>query len=158
MENTTHGASKNAARREVVFDLETTRRMLPLVQRIVADILEKQKQVTELLPLEERLRRQRRSLVWPERFRRYQIQEDLAAAEQNLQTARAELVSLGVVLLEGQVGRVGFPTIVNGQPAFFSWRPGEDTINFWHFADQTARRPIPASWVKPASLDFSTKK
>jgi hypothetical protein len=156
-ENTAHGASEPAARREIVFNLPTARRMLPLVQRIVADIMQDQKRLTELVPEEERLHRQRRTLDWPARARRYQIKEDIATAERNVQMARAELAGLGVVLLDASEGRVGFPTIVNEQPAFFSWRHGEDGVYYWHFPEHTTRRPIPASWTKSAEISLVTK-
>ena len=54
-------------------------------------------------------------------------------------------------------GRVGFPTIVNEQPAFFSWRHGEDGVHYWHFLEHTTRRPIPASWTKSAEISLVTK-
>jgi hypothetical protein len=156
-ENTAHGASEPSARREVVLNLATARRMLPLVQRIVADILQNQKRLTELLPEEERLHRQRRTLDWPARAHRYQIREEISTAERSVQTALAELASLGVVLLDAAEGRVGFPTIVNEQPAFFSWRHGEDGVYYWHFPAHATRRPIPASWAKSAEISFATK-
>jgi len=53
--------------------------------------------------------------------------------------------------LDADAGRVGFPTAVNNRPAYFSWTPGEAELEFWHFADETARRPIPKLWAKISS-------
>src|SRR5205823_2231238 len=114
------------------------------------DILQHQKTILGLQPEQERLDRQRRQLVWSERQRRYQVRDDVAAAERHLQEAVAELQSLGVVLLDSDTGRVGFPTIVNDRRAFFSWKPGDEGVRTWHFAEETVARPIPASWVKVA--------
>lgn len=136
---------------EVILSLSTVQRMLPLVQRIVDDILLHQKAAQKLEPENERLHRQRRSLTWPERQRRYQLGEELAGAERGLGDALQELQELGVVLLDGEVGRVGFPTRVNDRPAFFSWRPGEDGLRHWHFAEDGVFRPIPAAWMKEIS-------
>jgi len=139
-------------RGETVMSLATARRMLPLVQRIVADFLEQQKACDRLQPEQSRLERVRRSLTWPERQQRYRIQEELAQAEREMQGARQELEGLGVTLLDSAEGRVGFPTLVNNRRAFFSWQPGEEALHSWHFAEESVCRPIPQAWLKEISL------
>ncbi len=139
-------------RGEIILSLSTVQRMLPLVQRIVEDILLHQKALERLGPEQENLDRQRRQLAWPERQRRYQLREDAAGVERGLQEALHELAGLGVALLDFELGRVGFPTRVNDRPAFFSWKPGEDGLRFWHFAEETDFRPIPAAWMKELVL------
>jgi hypothetical protein len=156
-ENAAHGAPETPERRDVVVNLATARGMLPLVRQIVADVLHHQRRLAELLPEQQHLDRRRRTLSWPERSRRYQVQEEAVAAERNLQEALAELAGLGVVLVEPGEGQVGFPTVVNGRRAYFSWRQGEDGVHFWHFPEQNVRRPIPASWVKEANLSLASK-
>jgi hypothetical protein len=151
-ENTAFGASESPEPRETAMSLDAARDMLPLVQHIVADILRHQSILVRLQPEQDRLDRHRRDLAWPERKRRYQIREELALADRELQATLAELVALGVSLLDSDMGRVGFPTIVNDRRAYFSWKPGDDGIRTWHFADETASRTIPASWAKHASI------
>jgi hypothetical protein len=123
-------------------------RMLPLVQHIVAEVIDCQHRLATMQPEKERLDRHRRELSWPERSRRYQLGEDIAAGERTLRAACGELDGLGVSLLDIHTGQVGFPTKVNNRPAFFSWRPGEETLSFWQYADEGERRPIPAGWTK----------
>jgi hypothetical protein len=123
-------------------------RMLPLVQRIVADVIACQQRLAAMQPEKDRLDRHRRDLSWPERARRYQLDEDIAAGELALRAAVTELDGLGLTLLDWETGHVGFPTMVNKQRAFFSWLPGEQTLSFWHYADDSERRPIPAGWTK----------
>jgi hypothetical protein len=125
--------------------------MLPLVQRIVEDIIKNRQSLASLLPEMQRLDRQRRVLAWPERARRYQLREDVSVVEHDLQDALAELEVLGVALLDADRGHIGFPTLVNNKRAFFSWRLGEDELRTWHFVGESARRPIPPSWT--TSLD-----
>jgi hypothetical protein len=156
-ENTAHGAPEKPGRREVALNLATARSMLPLVQRIVADIQAEHQRLTANIPEQAQLHRQRRTLAWPQRARLYQIQEEIAGAERELQQTVAELAGLGVVLLDAAGGRVGFPTIVNGRPAYFSWRSGDQGIHYWHFPEQADRRPIPASWFKSANISLSVK-
>lgn len=149
-ENTASGASEKPDRRDEPLTLETARRMLPLARRVVADILRHRQRLGELLPEQDRLDRERRTLGWADRLRRYHLRDEIAGEEHNLRDALAELEVLGLDLMDAVAGRLGFPTIVNDRAAFFSWTPGEDDVAFWHYADETLRRRIPASWAKVA--------
>jgi hypothetical protein len=148
----TPDASDKPERGETNLSLKTVQRMLPLVQRIVDDILTSQKALQRLHPEEESLDRKRHGLAWPERQRRYQVKEDLAQADGTLHDALIELRDLGLVLLDGEQGRVGFPTMVNNRRAYFSWQPGEDGLHSWQFADEDVTRPIPLAWLKEISF------
>jgi hypothetical protein len=149
---TPDAADDKPERGETNLNLRTVQRMLPLVQRIVDDILANQKSRRHLQPEEETLDRKKRVLGWPERQRRYQIKEELARSDSNLQDALGELQELGVVLLDSDLGRVGFPTMVNNRRAFFSWHPGEEGLHSWQFADEATTRPIPMAWLKEISF------
>jgi hypothetical protein len=139
------------------MNLVTARRMLPLVQRIVQDILNDQQTLERLQPEQDRLDRQRRDLRWPERQRRYQLTEEIGGVERRLQEALHELQGLAVALLDPRAGRIGFPTIVNDRRAYFSWRPGEESIRSWHFAEESSCRPIPPSWLKVGDISLTGK-
>lgn len=156
-ENTAHSASDRFGAGDRPINLGTARRMLPLVQRVIADLLDGQRRLVQLQREQEHLDRQRRTLAWPERSRRYQLREEIADLELRIQDARAELDVLGVALLDAASGRVGFPTIVNGRSAFFSWQAGEDAIGFWHFEGETGRRQIPTSWTKAADMNLTRR-
>ena len=145
-------AGEVPSRSQAVLNLGTARRMLPLVGRIVTDILQQQRIVDQLGPEQEQLDRNRRTLSWPQRQRRYQIHEEYAVAQRELAEALAELEILGVALIDRLTGQVGLPTVVNGRLAYFSWKPGETTIHHWHFPEETIRRTIPASWSEMAAL------
>jgi len=148
----TSDASDKPERGDNPLSLKVVQKMLPLVQRIVDDLRANQKSLLRLQPEEERLDRHKRDLSWPERRRRYQIKEEVARADQDRESALAELRELGVSLLDADLGRVGFPTLVNNRKAFFSWHPGEDGLHSWHFADETSARPIPPAWFKEVAL------
>ena len=144
-------ASEKRGSHDHILTWVAANRMLPLVQRIVADVVECQHRLTTMQVEKERLDRHRRDLSWPERSRRYQLDEEIAAGESTLRATCTELNGLGVSLLDSDTGRVGFPTKVNNRQAFFSWLLGEQTLSFWQFADDDERRPIPASWTKVES-------
>ena len=98
MSNTPNRASNTTGksrRKETVLDLPTARQMLPLVKSIVSDILVTRNALSKLAPEQERLDRQRRDLVWQERERRYQVGEEITAAEKSLVSAATELKTLG---------------------------------------------------------------
>jgi len=140
------GASERSGRREVVLNLGTARRMLPLVAHIVADLLERQRRQERLAVERDRLEQKRRSLSWSEQKQIYRLQDEIKEQEQGIAAACDELDQLGVALIEPAEGRVGLPTVVNGHLAYFSWRPGDEGLRHWHFAGEMVRRTIPASW------------
>ena len=148
----TPDATDKSERGATNLNLKTVQRMLPLVQRIVDDILAHQQAIGRLQPEEEVLDQRKRVLAWPQRQRRYQVKEEMARADLGLHDALAELHELGVILLDNARGRVGFPTIVNDRRAYFSWYPGEDGLHSWQFADEDVTRPIPVAWLKEISL------
>jgi hypothetical protein len=133
-------------KKEVNLDLTTARQMLPLVKSIVSDIVTSRLAIARLVPEQERLDRHRRDLVWQERQRRYQVTDEIAAAERALSTAAGELSGLGVSLVDEQAGEVDFPTKINGRPAAFTWKLGEDRVEFWRYQGEEQLRPIPAEW------------
>src|SRR5215467_3921719 len=139
-DNRASRAAENPPDRSKVFDLALARRMLPLVVRVADELILAQKQVATLLPEQEQLDRQRRTLAWPERCRRYHLREEIAACEQTSLEALGELENLGLVLLDMELVRVGFPTFVNNRRAYFSWQPGEENILYWNYAGDDHRQ------------------
>jgi len=146
------GASAKSKRKDVTLDLPTARQMLPLVQSIVRDIVDHRSQLTKLHPEQENLDRHRRDLSWNERERRYNIHEEIQQAEGAFKKAITELRDLGLALVDGDAGRVAFPTRINGRPAIFTWQPGEDNVMYWSYEDEDLRRPIPNEWVPGTPL------
>jgi len=151
----TSDASESPERNEVVLNLKTVQKMLPLVQQIAQDIMARHRAIERLQPEEERLDRKRRELDWPARQRRYEVKEEIAKTEKELGIAVAELRELGLSVLSEVDGRIGFPTMVNNRRAYFSWAPNEDTLKTWRFADEDVDRPIPPTWLK--ELGFAAK-
>src|SRR5262245_2321407 len=151
-ENQTSGAFEKAGGASVLFTWTVAQKMVPLVARIVDEVLRYQQDLSRMDAEKVDLATRRRTFAWPQRSRRYQLQEEIAGAEKQLQAAVSELDALGVALLDPAVGQVGFPTTVNNRRAYFSWRPGDASLAFWHFADETTRRPVPPTWTKGTEL------
>jgi hypothetical protein len=151
------GSSAKSKRKEVNLDLSTARQMLPLVRSIVQDIIDKQAQLLKLHPEQDSLDRHRHDLVWAERERRYRIHEEITNTEKALKSTVNELCDLGVTLVDNEHGWVAFPTKINGRSALFSWRPGEENVNYWSYEEETVRRPIPPEWTSGTPLRLKSK-
>jgi hypothetical protein len=145
-EHQASGASDLGRRHDAVLTWDQAQGMLPLVRHIVGDIVRHVQRLARIEPEKARLDRHRHELVWLERQHRYQLAEEIELLLRELQTARAELDGLGLLLLDEEEGLTGFPTLVNNQRAYFSWRPGEENVDFWQFADSARRRPVPSAW------------
>jgi hypothetical protein len=148
-------AFEKPERRLTLFSLPAVQRLLPLVQRIVADLRASHDNIERMLPERENLDRHKRELAWPERSRRYQLREEIALAERSYSELQSELEGLGVSIHDANTGRVGFATIVNNQPAFFSWEPTDQSLCHWHFAEEKVLRPIPATWFQEGEANLS---
>jgi hypothetical protein len=138
-----------------------SRAMLPLVGRIAQDIAAHHERLGRLRPELSHLDRERRTLDWPRRRRRYQLEDEIAAMEAVLRSVVGELEALGVAVLDAGRGLVGFPTRVNDRPAYFTWQPGEDSLGTWNYAGDPVRRPVPEEWMqqpRPRSRSRSSKK
>lgn len=132
-----------------VLSLETSQAMLPLVERIVNDLIEQHRQMDLLDKELQQLDKIRRTLDWPRRARRYQLQEELTSREASRRDTVAELEGLGLILLDEQAGLVGFPTRVNHRSAYFTWQPGDQGVVYWTFPGAPFRNPIPEHWNNP---------
>lgn len=156
--DTAESAPERPEKKEITLTLATARNMVPLVRRIIDDILQAEQSLALLQPEEDRLYQVRKDLTWPERCRRYEIKEELVVEERKLKTALAEIDGLGLTITDPEAGRVGFPTIVNGRRAYFSWQPDEQTIRHWQFVGETLLRTIPGIWEEPVESRESRKR
>ena len=148
LENRASETSERSGSEDRVMTWHASRAMLPLVDRIAQDVLHHHQRVVRMQPELAQLERNRLNLNWAGRSRRYQLEEEVAAGRTLLRALVAELETLGVVLLEPVLGLVGFPTMVNDRKAFFSWRPGEESLLYWSYADDPTRNPVPEEWTE----------
>jgi hypothetical protein len=125
----------------ILFTPESADRTLPFVRGVVADILEKGR---EMRALHGRLDEEDREVV--RAFR---------AAETQLQALFGELERIGCSYRDWSfdVGLVDFPALLDGEEVCLCWRSDEDAVRWYHTPDAgyAGRRPIPDSWPKPSS-------
>jgi hypothetical protein len=131
--NTTTDKSKK------FFTVEEANRRLPLVRRIVEDIVALFQDVHErkgrLLKIRQSSRGGSQSGQNPYEEELDQIERELEKDIQRLDDFVQELRDLGVELKDYANGLVDFPTLIDGREAYLCWKRGEDEIAFWHELD-----------------------
>ncbi|MDE0961368.1 MAG: DUF2203 domain-containing protein [Planctomycetota bacterium] len=125
--------------------VDTANKMMPLLERVVTDIVEVwdgiiQKR-TELECLE-------KNPIRVENAQCAEAAQDLKL-ELNLLIDRIngyirEVEDLGCFVQEFKRGVINFPTLYVGRKVFLCWRPGDDEVCHWHELDEsfTERTPI----------------
>jgi len=158
IENRASGASQRPGPSDRILTWQVSRAMLPLVSRVALDLSGRHERLAGLYAELANLEKHRRTLDWPQRHRRYQLEDEISAAESEVRGLVGELEALGVALLDGCCGLVGFPTRVNDRPAYFSWMPGEDGLGYWNYAGDGNRRPVPHDWTQPPAPRSRSRK
>jgi hypothetical protein len=127
------------------FTVEQANATLPLVKRIVEDIVAQHRLWHEKL-LEIDL------VAASGRASDAELAERLAREAQTIareiETFRRELVSLGIQLKDARLGLIDFASTMGERPILLCWRLGELDVQFWHDpeAGYAGRQPlVPAS-------------
>ncbi|MEK7270094.1 MAG: DUF2203 domain-containing protein [Planctomycetota bacterium] len=118
------------------FTLDEANRMLPLVQRIVADIQENYRTYTE--------QRSRSNLRNPAE------RENLESLAEKVDTLREELETLGCLLKDYEKGLVDWRHERDGRTVFLCWTPGEERVSWWHTPEEGSRGRRPLEEAAPA--------
>ena len=115
------------------FTVEEANRTLPLVSRIMADIVHENDRLQEVLPLLKEVRmRARRNPGAAEELE--VLRADVAAISSRLEGYLDELGQIGCVF-KGPQGLVDFYSMRDGRPVFLCWRYGEKEVGYWHELD-----------------------
>ena len=117
------------------FTLEQAQRALPLVKRIVADIVRTHGLASSCRDAVERTTGARQAS---------QAQHDLDAAIDRLEELVDELNDVGVELKDYQSGLVDFVARHDGRDVYLCWKLGEERITHWHElnAGFAGRKPV----------------
>lgn len=129
-----------------IFTVEQANRMLPLVRRIVGDIVRGYADWQESVKRLELVaagggETQGMTQIAHERD---QLERRTQAIAAEIDSFVRELESLGIELKGFDSGLVDFPGEKDGRPIYLCWRLGEDAVAFWHELDAgfAGRRPL----------------
>jgi hypothetical protein len=118
---------------EKIFTVEEANRTLPLVSRIVDDLVREHKM------WEDKVREFELATVGSSPERPDAIAELLQIEAQRLASAIegyiAELNDLGVICKGMGTGLVDFRGRIDGRDVFYCWKLGESAVQYWHEVD-----------------------
>jgi hypothetical protein len=125
-----------------LYTVEEATRTLPLVRKIVEDIVREHRRWRDVVTELELLAASARADGADERTTLLERDAQRLAAE--LDGFTRELESLEIVLKDRRLGLVDFPAERDGRRIWLCWRLGEPTVQYWHELDAgfAGRRPL----------------
>ncbi len=124
------------------FTAEQATQMLPLVRRIVEDVVESVAHWRERVR-EFELVTAAATAATPDP-RAVMLERETSAIAADVDRFVRELNALGVMLKDYETGLVDFPAERDGRTVYLCWRLGEPSVQFWHEVDAgyVGRRPV----------------
>jgi hypothetical protein len=122
------------------FTIDQANRTLPLVRKIVQDIVDEYAQWQRLVKaLDVAAAAAARDAAELDR-----LQRDIQSAAATIDRYVGELTALGVEMKGMDVGLVDFPGEMDGRPVYLCWRLGEPVVAHWHERDAgfAGRQPL----------------
>jgi hypothetical protein len=129
------------------FTVEQANRTLPLVRKIVEDVVQQHKRWRETnleLDLVSSAARPTDT-----RARAEELEHLAQTLARELDGYQRELEELGIQLKDRRLGLVDFPSEIGGRTVLLCWRLGEPEVQFWHEIDAgyAGRRPLTPALV-----------
>ncbi|MEM8670242.1 MAG: DUF2203 domain-containing protein [Planctomycetota bacterium] len=138
------------------FTPASATQMLPLVRRIVRDILRLQNQIDQQAKQLEGVDQLPETIQQADYVDEVSdIRSSLAEDRKELDECIEELNSLGVELQQPLTGAVAFPSEWNRKPIRLCWRPDEEKVMYFHEPGQTMedRQKIDPQWFSAESFN-----
>lgn len=120
-----------------IFTLHEAEQTMPLVRQIVRDIVDRYREICK--------KQAEISRVELESIRPFgrealvilgDLQAEIDRVRYLIDDGVWELHRLGIEFSDYEMGLINFPSRIAGEPAFLSWRIGEDRIKYWHRPDE----------------------
>lgn len=124
------------------FSVEQANRMLPLVRRIVEDIVSHYADWQRVVGEFEVASAQAPATVARERA--FELQRDAERLAGDIEHFVKELKDLGVEFKGFDLGLVDFPSERDGRPVLLCWKLNEPAVTHWHEVEAgfTGRQPL----------------
>lgn len=118
------------------FSLEEANRALPLVRRILDDVVKAHEQLL--------LERERSAALKASTPAARVAQERVEALEEDLNGYMAEMDQIGCLCKDPARGLVDFPALREGRIVFLCWKLGEREVSHWHEVEAgfAGRHPV----------------
>lgn len=127
------------------YTVERANRTLPLVRRIVEDIVVSHQRWRERI-LELDLLASSGRADAPD-ARATELEREAQVLARDIDAFEGELHRLGIVLKDRRLGLIDFPAVVEGRQVWLCWRLGEPSVQFYHELDAGfgGRKPLTAA-------------
>jgi hypothetical protein len=116
-----------------LFTVDDANKTLPLVRRIVEDVVRQHRVWREKI-LELDLVASSARADEP-RERAAVLEKEAQELAREIEGYQRELDDLGIQLRDRRMGLVDFPSEIGGKRVFLCWRLGEPEVQFWHEED-----------------------
>jgi hypothetical protein len=125
-----------------LFTVDEANRTLPLVRRIVEDVVRQHRIWREKI-LELDLVSSSSRAEEP-RLRAEVLEKEAQELAREIDGYQKELEELGILLKDRRLGLVDFPSDMAGKRILLCWRLGETEVQFWHEEDAgySGRQPL----------------
>lgn len=110
------------------FTVDEANRTLPLVRRIVTDIVATHRELVELIKEYGHIDPDLESL----HLRRRELEEEMGNLTERVNHHLEELEAVGAVFKGFEQGLVDFHGLLDGRPVLWCWKLGERQIEWWH--------------------------
>ena len=130
-----------------LFTVDQANRTLPLVRRIVEDIVREHRLWEEAVAeLELTVSGTHPDLPDP---RGVVLEKKIRSMAREIDAFQTEVEAIGIQLKDRRTGLIDFPSELDGRPVLLCWRLGESSVQFWHDADSgfAGRQPLSPTLV-----------
>lgn len=113
-----------------LFTVDQANRTLPLVRRIVEDVVrEHRRRGEKIVELDLLATSARPGEPDP---RMAALEREIQVIGRDLESFERELDALGIQLKDPRIGLIDFPTNLDGRRVLLCWHLGEPSVQFWH--------------------------
>lgn len=130
-----------------LFTVDHANRTLPLVRRIVEDVVREHRRWQEsIVELDLLVSGARADMPDP---RSSALERRIQAIARDIDQFQAELDALGIHLKDRRIGLIDFPSEMDGRRVLLCWRLGEDSVQYWHDEQSgyAGRQPLSTTLV-----------
>ena len=130
-----------------LFTVDQANRTLPLVRKIVEDIVREHRRWQEAL-VELDLLTPGTNPELPDP-RIIALEKRIQSIAREIDAFQLELEGLGIQLKDRRIGLIDFPSELDGRPMLLCWQLGEPLVQFWHDVDSgyAGRQPLSPTLV-----------
>jgi hypothetical protein len=113
-----------------LFTVDHANRTLPLVRRIVEDIVREHRRWQEAIVELDLLVSGARADM-PD-ARAVALEREVQTIARDIDQFQGELEALGIQLKDRRIGLIDFPSEMDGRRVLLCWRLGEPSVQYWH--------------------------